>query len=266
MKNIVITGGSRGIGFGLAKEFLLAGHRVMISGRNENTLSEARKMLRSETNNPAIEFIVSDATRPDEMTRLWDAAAKYGPVEIWVNNAGLGQDTGMVHELDEEMISNILDVNIKGLILCSRMCVKKMEQQGFGALYNMAGFGSDGRKMSGMSVYGTTKNAVQYFTESLALETKNTPVIVGTISPGMVVTSMLTDPVKEDTASHREAVKIFHILADRVETVSPYLVAKMLNNKKNGADIRWLNSRKIMGRFMKNIFVKRKVEGIPEFP
>ncbi len=98
----------------------------------------------------------------------------------------------------------------------------------------------------------------------LALETKEQPVLVESISPGMVVTSMLTDPVKTNSEINRDALKVFHILADRMETIAPFLVGKMLANKKHGASIKWLNAWKITGRFIKNVFKKRKVAGLPE--
>lgn len=264
MKNIVITGSSRGIGYGLAREFLNAGHRVMISGRNQETLADARERLHSETGSARIGFIVADVTRMEDVRNLWDSAARNGNVDIWINNAGVGQDTSLLAEMEEEMISAIVDTNIKGLMLCCRLVVNQMSLQGSGALYNMEGFGSDGRKMKRMSVYGTSKNAVHYFTKVLAMETKELPLLVGSISPGMVVTSMLTDPVKADKEINRDAIKVFHILADRVETVTPYLARKMMLNEKHGASIRWLNSWKITGRFIGNLFVKRRVEGLPE--
>lgn len=264
MKNIVITGGSRGIGFGLAKEFLAAGHRVMISGRKRESLERAREQLQDATGNSSIGFTVADVKRVDEIRNLWEQAAHHGKVDIWINNAGVGQDTSLLAEMKEEMISAIIETNIKGLMLCCKLVVNQMVLQGSGAIYNMEGFGSDGRKMKRMSVYGTSKNAVHYFTKVLVMETKELPLLVGSISPGMVVTSMLTDPVSTDKEVDREAIRVFHILADTVETVTPYLVKKMLGNKKHGASIRWLNSWKIMGRFIGNLFRKRRVEGLPE--
>jgi short-subunit dehydrogenase len=245
MKNIVLTGSSRGIGYGLAREFLKAGHRVMISGRNAATLEQAMDRLRSETGNVHIDTTVADVTRTSDIRKLWDHASRNGKVDIWINNAGVGQDTSLLAEMDEQMINNIIDTNIKGLMLCCRVVLAQMSAQGSGAIYNMEGFGSDGRKMARMSVYGTSKNAVHYFTKVLVMETKELPVLVGSISPGMVVTSMLTDPVKAGNEVNREAVKIFHILADRVETVTPFLVSKMIGNRKHGVSIRWLNPWKI---------------------
>lgn len=265
-KNIVITGSSRGIGYGLAREFLLAGHRVMLSGREEEALKDARARLESETGSQALDSAVCNVVSTEDLAKLWDRAASYGEVDLWINNAGIGQGTKPTVEIEPETIALILETNITGTVMGSRIALERMLVQGSGAIYNMEGFGSDGRKMKSMSIYGTSKCAVRYFTQSLALETAGTPVIAGSLSPGMVVTRLLTHPVSEDTPLNRQAIRIFNILSDRVETVTPFLVKEILKNDKNGRRIRWLTPGKLMARFIANLIVKRKVEGLPELP
>ena len=115
--------------------------------------------------------------------------------------------------------------------------------------------------MEGMSTYGTSKNAVRYFTRSLIKEYQNTKVNIGTISPGMVVTDMLLEPLRLEPEKNSKALKVFHILADPPEKVTPWLVSSILVNKKHGAHIAWLSKGKVMQRFLK----KRKVKGLPDF-
>lgn len=264
MKKIVITGSSRGIGYGLAREFMLRGHHVIISGRSAERLNSAREKLKTETGSNAVDIVVCDVTDPAAVQNLCDTASSNGKIDIWINNAGLGQGTKPFQELDPEVIWAILDINLKGMMAGCQAALAHMHSAGSGAIYNMEGFGSDGRKMKNMTVYGTTKYAVDYFTRSLALETKGTNVIIGALSPGMVVTDMLVGPVSTDTPINREAVKIFHILADQVEPVCRFLVDRILKNRKNGVVIKWLNGKKIMMRFMKNMIRKRRVEGLPD--
>jgi NAD(P)-dependent dehydrogenase (short-subunit alcohol dehydrogenase family) len=264
MKKIVITGSSRGIGYGLAREFLHRGHQVVISGRSAERLELARNRLKEETGNEAIDTVVCDVTDPAAVQKLCDTASSGGKIDIWINNAGMGQGTRPFEALDPEDIRAILDINLKGMMAGCQAALAHMQSTGSGAIYNMEGFGSDGRKMKNMTVYGTTKYAIDYFTRSLALETEGTNVIIGGLSPGMVVTDMLVGPVSTDTPINREAVKIFHILADQVEPVCRYLVDRILKNRKNGVVIKWLTGRKIMMRFMKNMVRKRRVEGLPD--
>jgi len=265
MKNIVITGSSRGIGFGMAVEFLKRGHRVTISGRDKKTLETAANILSKQFSKERVTAVPCDVSSISDIEKLWTEASRSGNIDIWINNAGIGQGTLPTIEIDVTQIDKIVDTNIKGVIFGSKIALKNMLIQGSGAIYNMEGFGSDGRKMKSMSLYGTSKYALRYFTRSLALEASGSPVIVGAISPGMVVTDLLIDPISSDKPINRQASKIFHILADRVETVTPWLVDKMLANKKNNALFNWLNSGKVMLRFLKNLFRKRKVEGIPEY-
>jgi hypothetical protein len=81
----------------------------------------------------------------------------------------------------------------------------------------------------------------------------------------MVVTDMLLEPLFREPEKSREALKIFHILADEAEKVTPWLATQVLGNQKHGKLIAWLTPRKILGRFVGNMFKKRKVKGLPDF-
>jgi len=76
---------------------------------------------------------------------------------------------------------------------------------------------------------------------------------------------MLTGSLTTHPENNKEALKIFHILADRPEVVTPWLVSRIIGNHKHGAHIAWLTNKKIAGRFMGNMFKKRKVKGLPDF-
>jgi len=258
MKHAVITGSSSGIGFGLATEFLRKGFSVTISGRNVEKLDRAEENLINNFSADQINKQVCDVRSCSEIVALWDSANKcFGKVDIWVNNAGVGQDYIFVKDFEEEAVNNLIDINIKGTINASRIVYNKMSDQGFGAIYNMEGFGSDGRKMSKLSIYGTTKAALTYFTKSFIKETKSDDVLVGLISPGMVITDLFMRPVYTDRKEAEQFLKIANILADKVETVTPWLVNKMIHNTQHGKSFNWLNSTKVTGRFIMSIVKKR---------
>jgi len=88
-------------------------------------------------------------------------------------------------------VAPVVSTNITGLIDGSIIALAGMTQQGFGQIYNVYGHGSNDAKVSGLHVYGTTKRAVRYFTEALINDVAGTPVHVGTLSPGIVVTDFL---------------------------------------------------------------------------
>ncbi|MCA9961644.1 MAG: SDR family oxidoreductase, partial [Anaerolineales bacterium] len=131
----------------------------------------------------------ANVTHEEELQTVWDTAvARFGSVDIWINNAGVGHPMQMVWELPQAAIDQVIDIDFKGLVYGSRVAIRNMLQQGHGHLYNMEGFGSNGRIRAGISVYGSTKAAVRFLSRSLTQETADTAVKVSTLSPGIVIT------------------------------------------------------------------------------
>jgi NAD(P)-dependent dehydrogenase (short-subunit alcohol dehydrogenase family) len=256
MNVVVITGSTRGIGYGMAQEFLKRGWSVFINGRSQSSVDEAIKTL---SNDPKkIGGAAADMSNYEQVQALWDAAVKqFGKVDYWVNNAGIDLDGKAFQELEPTQFHAVLDINLKGVMNASHVALRGMIKQGSGQIFNMEGFGSDGRKNSGMASYGSSKYALRYFTQSLAMEVAKTPLKVSTISPGMVVTEMLIGKYDKSSAEWQRVKRIFNILADKVETVSVFLVEGMIANQKNNAAIAWLTTPKIAWRFMTAPFNKR---------
>jgi short-subunit dehydrogenase len=251
VKTVVITGSTRGIGLGMAEEFLKRGYQVVINGRSSDSVERAVSDLSRDFSGDNIFGVVGDIGEAQDVQRLWEQSAEhYGQVDIWINNAGLGHYQEPFWTIDPDEISSLIRTNIQGLMYGSQVVVREMIKQGGGELYNMEGFGSDGRYQDGLLLYGTTKRAVRYFSKGLVKEAAKTQVIVGTLSPGMVVTDLLVGRYRDKPEEWKHVQRIFNILADRVETVTPYLVQNIIENNQNGAKIRWLTGRKIFWRFL----------------
>lgn len=260
MKTAVITGGTRGIGASLAKDFLGMGWNAAWSGKTEISVERSLSAVSGKYGKEKYLILKCDVTRLEDLTSLWNKACeKFGKIDIWVNNAGISSDQTLFHLLDPEVITNIIDTNVKGLMLATHVAYNGMLKQGSGAIYNMEGLGSDGRSIPGLTPYGTSKRAVRYFTDAFAKEVKNGPVIVGTISPGMVLTDMTLGQLRKDPDKNRELKKIYNILANDPETITPFLVKKMIQNRKNGVKISWLTPGKIMTRFMLAPLLRRDI-------
>ena len=258
MKKIVITGSTRGIGYGLAKSFLEVGSSVVISGRSTSSVDVAVRLLKKEFPESVIVGQPCDVSQYDQVEALWSIAHKsLGGVDIWINNAGIGHASDKAWELPLATTNKLVAVDLMGVIYGSQVALRGMLEQGYGQLYNMEGFGSDGRVRSGMSIYGSTKRALRYFTRSLIKETKNLPVQVGALSPGIVITDFIMDMYKEKPEDLEKSKKVFNILGDKVETVAPWLANKVIKNNKSGKNFVWLTPRKAMYRFMKAGFNKR---------
>jgi len=257
---VVITGSSRGIGKGLAREFLRRGHKVAVNGRSEASVGRAVATLRAEVD-PGDRLIGVAAEVDDysQMQHLWDqSAASFGGVDIWINNAGISNSRRMIGDLDPEEIINVNRSNLLGTMFAAKVALTGMTAQGHGHIYNFEGLGSNGRVMPGLSLYGATKYAITYFTKCMIKETKGSGVKVGYLSPGIVLTHLSLEGTQQLPPERVEQTKrVFNILADRVETVTPWLVEKVLADHAHGSRIAWLTPRKAAWRFMRSRFVKR---------
>ncbi len=257
---MVITGSSRGIGKGLAREFLRRGHRVAVNGRSEASVGRAVATLRSAADpGDRLIGVAAEVDNYAQVQHLWDqSAASFGGVDIWINNAGISNSRRMIGELDPEEIITVNRSNLLGTMFGAKVALAGMSAQGHGHIYNFEGLGSNGRVMPGLSLYGATKYAITYFTKCMIKETKGTGVKVGYLSPGIVLTHLSLEGTQSLPPERVEQTKrVFNILADRVETVTPWLVEKVLADKDHGSRIAWLTPRKAAWRFMRSRFVKR---------
>jgi len=259
MKTIIITGSTRGIGLGLAKQFLSRGCSVVLSGRTRQTLEQELDNLGKAYGAEQVFGTTCDAGVYESVQALWDAGvAKFGKIDIWINNAGLSAPSVPLWEVSPKDIAAVVNTNLTGTLFGCKVALAGMLKQGYGQIYNFEGHGSDDRKIAGLTTYGATKRAVRYLTESLLLETKNTAVQVCTLSPGIVLTDLILTQLKRQPREKREKnMKIYNILADTVETVTPWLAGQVLANNRTGAKIAWLTPAKAARRFLGALVNKR---------
>jgi NAD(P)-dependent dehydrogenase (short-subunit alcohol dehydrogenase family) len=259
-RNIVITGGTRGIGQGMAREFLQRGHNVCITGRSQGSVDEGLKSLEGAGDGSVI-GVPCQVADLEQVQAVWDATAKaFGGVDIWINNAGIANVMEDFDAIEKREYDDVVDTNIIGTFNGCKVALIGMKQQGGGQIYNFEGFGSDGRTGSGLSVYGTTKRAITYFTDALIKEYKDSPVNVGFLSPGIVITNMtLRESNHMPPERWEKTKKIYNIIADKVETVTPWLVEGTLADfGKHGSRVAWLTTPKAMGRFFKAFVLRQK--------
>jgi NAD(P)-dependent dehydrogenase (short-subunit alcohol dehydrogenase family) len=258
MKSVVITGSTRGIGYGLADSFLILGCGVTISGRTSAGVEEALVKLSASHDPDCVSGHPSDVTDIEQVQALWDAAkARFGKIDIWINNAGISTPQMNLWDLSPEQIKTVVNTNLVGAMHGAKVAIKGMLDQGFGSLYNMEGLGSDNRKIEGLALYGTTKCGLRYLTDSLIQETKGTPLLVGALRPGMVLTDLVTKQYDGRPDDWERAKRIFNVIADRVETVAPWLAQKVITNTRTGVRFTWLTRGKLMGRFLMAPFCRR---------
>jgi len=257
---IVITGSTSGIGLGLADAFLARGCAVTISGHSQMNLDKAYGILVAKYDKSRILAYLCDVSHYNEVEGLWNAAiARFGRIDIWINNAGAGHPETLMWDYSRETIDEVVAANVTGALYGLNVALKGMIQQGFGSIYNMEGLGSSGPVIKGLALYSATKSALASLTTAVAKEVEGTPIIVCGLRPGMVATKLITTQYEEHPEEWKRAERIFNILSDRVETVTPWLVRKILSNKKNGVRIQWLSRSKVIIRFLESPFRKRNV-------
>ena len=262
MKTVVITGSARGLGFEMAKLFKKNNLNVVISDLSHESLEKAKEELDKIKSNSKVEHTTCNVISSEDIKNLIEfTKEKFGAIDIWINNAGVNQPEKAIWELTEEEIDLVLDVDLKGAIMGCKLVIEEMSKVKKGAIYNIEGYGSNDAKMLGLSIYGTSKRAITYFTEALAKESeeKNTGVIVGKLSPGIMITDFIKTALgnKEKINLSEKTKKVYNILGDYPDVVANFLVNGILKNSKNNAKIEWLTGGKAAWRFITAGFNKR---------
>jgi len=262
MKTVVITGSARGLGFEMAKVFRKNNVNVVLSDLSKEKLEVAKEELEKIESKASVSYTVCNVLKTEDIKNLIKfAKEEYQSLDIWINNAGVNQPEKPIWELTEDEINLVLDVDLKGTIISSKLVVLEMIKQGHGSIYNVEGYGSNDAKMLGLSIYGTSKRAVTYFTEALAKECAEmkTNIIVGKLSPGIMITDFITNALgdKEKINLSEKTKKVYNILGDYPDVVAKFLVEGMLKNRENNAKIEWLTTGKAAWRFMTSFANKR---------
>ncbi len=259
MHSILITGSTRGIGKGLATEFLRLGHRVVITGRSEAAVAAATGQLAPLGQ---VLGVACDVRELASVQAAWAAGvARFGQIDLWINNAAVATDRALLADLPADQIRTTVDTNLLGTLYGCQVAIAGMRgQPGGGKVFTFEGFGSDGMSRPGLTVYGATKRALRYLTAALARECAGTNVLIGSLSPGIVATDLLLYSSKgEDQAEWEQARRTLNILGDTVETVTPWLAREALAMTKQGARISWMTPAKAAGRFAMSAFRKRDI-------
>ena len=204
--------------------------------------------------------VLCDVSRYDQVENLWNSAkARFGGVDIWINNAGSAHPETPIWDYSRETIDSVVASNFIGAFYGLRVASKGMLQQGFGSIYNVEGLGSSGPVIKGLALYASTKSALAYLTRAAGKEAQGSPIIIGALRPGMTATKLITEQYADRPEEWKRSERIFNILSDRVDTVAPWMAGKVLSNKKNGAVFKWLNGRKIALRFIESAFRQRRI-------
>jgi len=220
MRNIVVTGGSRGLGLGIARKLAAAGYRVIVVARKiSNHLASAiRETERSRQG--ALHFVAFDLNDIKAIPDLVQQIRKeFGPIYGLINNAAIGTD-GVLAIMHNSQIEQLVRLNTISPIVLTKYAVRSMLSEGGGRIVNVASIiGFTG--YSGLSVYGATKASMIGFTRSLAREVGRLGVNVNAIAPGFIETELtrgLGDEQRKQVA-RRSALRRLADVDDVANTV-----------------------------------------------
>ncbi len=186
-KIVLITGATSGIGLGCARKFAENGDKVILTGRNEQRLTEIRKEL---TDQGAEVLTLAFDVRDREKAKKYidDLPEEWKQIDVLVNNAGLALGLEPEYEGNLDDWETMIDTNIKGLLLMTRLIVPGMVERNRGHIINIGSVAGDAAYAGG-NVYCATKAAVKALTDGLRIDVANTAIRVTNLKPGLVETN-----------------------------------------------------------------------------
>jgi NAD(P)-dependent dehydrogenase (short-subunit alcohol dehydrogenase family) len=186
---VLITGALTGIGRATAIAFAKEGARLVVSGRKE----AEGKALEVELHGlgAEAEFVVADVRYENDIKHLVDrAVARFGRLDVAINNAGTEGSPGPLTEVSEQTYSAMFDTNVLGVVLSLKHELRVMQAQGSGSIVNISSTMGE-RGAANLSLYAGSKHAVEGITKSAALEAAPYGVRVNAVAPGPTETAML---------------------------------------------------------------------------
>lgn len=186
-KTVFITGATAGIGESCAYAFAKNGANVIITGRRKERLDSMKQDLEDKFNVRVLSVKMDVTDRSEVIKSIANLSYEWKNIDILVNNAGLGRGLNKVYEDNPEGWDEMIDTNIKGLLIVTKEVVKEMIERKKGHVINIGSIAGH-QAYPGGSVYCATKHAVRAITDALRIENLEHGIRVSTVDPGMVET------------------------------------------------------------------------------
>lgn len=247
---VVITGSTSGFGAALAHALARLDANVVVAGRDAG---RAAAVARAIGQDQAL-GLACDVQLADDIAALWEAAVeRFGRVDHWINNAGVGHRRVRLDQLSVEETTTVLTTNLAG----ARRALEGMLAQGGGRIWLTEGLGSSGPVLAGTGPYSASKAGATRAYEVLAKECRGTPVSVGFLRPGIMPTRVALGSPNTDQPPRTH--RIANLLGDRPEHVAHHFAPKILGARANGQRLTWLTPSRIARRLLAAPFQRRHV-------
>jgi 3-oxoacyl-[acyl-carrier protein] reductase len=211
-RSVVVTGGSKGIGKGIARVFVRAGANVLLAARDEAGLAAAVTDLEKEGDG-RIETVAADVSKVADCKRIADTAVeRFGGIDVLCANAGVFPDKSLA-EMTEQDVDAVFDCNVKGTMFMVQACLAPLEASGHGRVVITSSITGPITGYPGWSHYGASKAAQLGFLRTAAIELAPRRITVNAVLPGNIATEGLAD-MGEDYRLGMEAVIPQHRLGE----------------------------------------------------
>jgi 3-oxoacyl-[acyl-carrier protein] reductase len=207
MRNVIVTGGSRGLGLAMATALAAAGYRVIAVARKSTAEVEAAGAA-AKSRGGAIEFRACDLSALDQLGAfVRGLRTEFGPIYGLVNNAGLGTG-GVLGNMRDQDIEQLIRLNTVAPIMLTKYVMRSMMTERSGRIINVASVVAL-TGYSGLSVYSATKASLVGFTRSLSREAGQLGITVNAVAPGFIDTDMTAElsPAQREQIARRSALR-----------------------------------------------------------
>ena len=204
-QNVIITGGTRGIGAALSEAFLNAGATVIATYAGNDDRAQSFKA--SVENGDQLHLRKFDVSKKDQVDQFWSELDKeFEQIHVLVNNAGIRKD-GITASMDEQSWDDVLDVNLKGTFLMSQAAVLKMMRARFGRIINMSSIGGV-LGLAGQSNYAASKAGQMALAKTLSKEVGKRGITVNCVLPGFIETELISDLPEAQVKEYKSQVAL----------------------------------------------------------
>jgi short-subunit dehydrogenase len=231
-KVIVITGASQGIGAATARHFAKEKCRLVLVGRNKIRLNLVAESIALQKDH--FLTVIADITKCRQVKKIIDnAIRKFGQIDIFINNAGVGINKPLV-ETTEREYNTIFNTNLKAVYFSFLYLIPLFEKQGGGQIINISsGAGRIG--MPGIAVYSASKAALNALSEAVAGEVRNKNIKISVLAPASADTAFMSNMSKKSQSPSKAKMKL---TVDEVAEAVVFLAAQNRNAWTSMADIR----------------------------
>lgn len=207
-KSAIVTGGAKGIGYGIAHRLAEAGAQVLIADMDEDAAASTAKELSSKGWSASASIV--DVSSEDDVKRMVsECQDKYGSVDILVNNAGIYPPVPVSH-MTEEQFERVMHVNLRSTFLATKYASEAMKKSGGGKIINITSIDALHPSMIGLAHYDASKHGMWGFTKNSALELAEHKIWVNAIAPGGITTPGVAAMSQGATKEQMEqSIKIF---------------------------------------------------------